>query len=49
MKSNGKNIKKGNVKNIEEQQKMFGSYDFKDNQLDSNKDDKVTSKDDIDE
>lgn len=44
-----KRLEEEKRKNIEEQQKMFGSYDFKDNQLDSNKDDKVTSKDDIDE
>lgn len=44
-----KRLEEEKRKNIEEQQKMFGSYDFKDNQQDSNKDDEVTSKDDIDE
>ncbi len=44
-----KRLEEEKRKNIEEQQKMFGSYDFKYNQQYSNKDDKVTSKDDIDE
>ncbi|MGG7059849.1 phage portal protein [Clostridium tertium] len=36
-------------KNMEDQQKMFGSYDFKNTQQDSKKDNKTTSKDEVDE
>lgn len=34
---------------LEEQQRMFGSYDFKDTQQNSKPDNKVTSKDEVDE
>lgn len=36
-------------KSLEDQQRMFGSYDFKDTQQDYKQDNKVTSKDEVDE
>lgn len=44
-----KRLEEDKRKSLEEQQRMFGSYDFKDTQQYSKQDNKITSKDEVDE